>query len=333
VKSMHKCFCLLLLLTSFVHVTGQAEQPDIEDFSKISAKELDEAFITALKKGHSDEVKKLIAAGANVNQKLNYLKEDYDCAYNVTGTPLEYAEEHGHTEIIKALIQAGCKIDDINNALISAAETGHLNIVKELLKASGINVNYKNERADTPLITAIKKGHLGIVKELIQAGANVNDVDRYGNTPLIIAVDHACPLSQFSQQAQEKFVSRWEQRAEIIQILLKKKANVNHTNKDGNTALMQAIENHDFNTVQNILQTPGININQVNNNGDTALIIAIKYVQYSYIDGNMQQYHSCINSQNILEELLQIPGINLFHSNKNGDTAIELLKNLAENIQ
>lgn len=185
---------------------------------------------------------------------------------------------------------------------------------------------------DEALIIAIKNGYLNEVKELIQAGANVNYAEKYGETPLNMAVDHARALSQFSSQAQEKYKSRWEQGAEIIHILLETKANVNHANKNGDTALMLAIKNHDFNTVQYLLETPGININHVNKEGDTALLIAIQYIRYSYIDGDMQQYHSCVNSQNILENLLQNPEIDLFHSNKKGDTAIDLLFKLAEEM-
>lgn len=181
-------------------------------------------------------------------------------------------------------------------------------------------------------ITAINNGELDEVGKLLEAGANVNYVDHYGNTPLIIAVDHARALSQFSTQAQERYLSRWEQREEIVQIILNLAANVNHADNDGNTALMVAIENHDLNTVQNLLKTPGININQFNNDGDTALIIAIEHIQYSYIDGNIQQYYSCIYSQDILDKLLQTPEINLFHTNKNGDTAIDLLIKLAERL-
>src|SRR4051812_9059467 len=119
-KSIHKYICFLFLLTGFVHVNGQAVKPDTEDFSQISAKELDEAFIIAVKNGDLEEVKKLIQAGANVNQELTYIEDDYDSYHDVTCTALDYAAGHGYTDIVKELMLAELTIDDISNALIFA---------------------------------------------------------------------------------------------------------------------------------------------------------------------------------------------------------------------
>ena len=330
---MYKYLCVLFLLTGFVQVEGKTEEPGAEDFSSMSAKELGEAFILAVKRGDSEEVRKLIEAGADIHQKLTYIQQDYDWDYDVTCTALQYAAGHGDTDIVKAIMQENPGLDDIHIALIYAVKRGDVNVVKELLKTPGINVNYKNGVDGAVLITAIKKGCLGVVEELIRAGADVNCVDEYGNTPLIVAVDYACSLSQYSRQAQEKCASRWKQRAEIIKSLLKARADINHANKNGDTALIIAVEEHDFDAVKNILQDPVVNVNHVNNDGDTALIIAIKNVRYSYVEGDSQGYHSCVNSQNILEILAKAPGVDLFHINKNGDTAITLLIELGERMK
>ena len=76
------------------------------------------------------------------------------------------------------------------------------------------------------------------------------------------------------------------------------------------------------------LKAPKININYANNNGDTALIVAAKYIQTTYIAGRNDQYNNCLNSQKILEILLKTPGINLYHVNKDGDTAAKLIEKI-----
>ena len=59
-------------------------------------------------------------------------------------------------------------------------ENGHLEIVKYLVE-NGANINEKNKDGDTPLICASINGHLEIVKYLCQNGDNVNEKDKDGD--------------------------------------------------------------------------------------------------------------------------------------------------------
>ena len=302
-----------------------------QDYSKMSAHELNEALIIAVKKGSSDDVQKLIKAGADVNQKISCIETMGDCDYNITYTPLEYAAKCDYVDLIKELIRIKAKNDDINKALIIAAQKGHADVVRELVQAKA-----KIDAINTALISATKKfpgctnrttisnthqDYLNVIKELIKAGAHVNHTDEWENTALIEVV--GCSLYT---EAQKK------NKGEVIQALLNAKANVNHANKEGSTALIRAIEKHDFNVVQILLKVPGIKINHANKDGNTALIKALQCLQYTYVAGDKEQYNNCFNSQKILETLLQIPGIDLHHANKNGDTAVTLLKKLEEKM-
>lgn len=257
-----------------------------QECPKMSANELNEALIIAVKKGSSCEVHKLVQAGANVNQKISYSQSNYDdYDAHITCTIVEYAAKHGYVDIVKELVQVKVENDALNKALILAAV----------------------------------RGYAPLVRELIKAGADVNHVDAHGDTALIEVI-------LFCTEKQKKH------RPEVIQALLNAKINVNHANKAGDTALILAIAEHDFDTVQLLLKVPGININHANNDGNTALIVALQSLQYSYIPGNTKQYNDCLNSKNILEKLLKTRGIDLHHVNKNGDTAIKLLKQLQEKI-
>jgi ankyrin repeat protein len=206
-----------------------------------------------------------------------------------------------------------CDWDIKSTALIYAVRHNLPNMVKVLVKV--------DKNLNEALDLAILGNSSQVVEELIKGGADVNYVNENKDTPLITAV--------------------YYNKQKIIQILLKAGANVNHVNKHGRTPLMEAVINHDLNTVQNFLQAPEIHsgsffgfgtkpINYADEDGNTALIIAIKYVRYSYI--NDREYNTCVNSQKIINALLETPGIDLHHVNKNGETAVTLLEKLNEKM-
>jgi ankyrin repeat protein len=299
---MKKVGLLALVMFGIAQVSSAAE-----DYSKMSAHELNEAFIIAVQRGSCDEVQKLVQAGADINTIITYIDDShYDCSWEINTTALRYAVAHNNLNMVKILLKVEKELRKLNDAL---------------------NI-------------AISSGYSDVVEELIKGGADINYVDKYKGTPLLFAIRHAEATQEFSAQAQARARSRWYERRGIIQTLLRVGANVSHANKDGTTALMEAVIRHDLNTVQSLLQVPEMTkgssyfgfgtkpINYADNDGNTALILAIKSVRCSYIDN--QEYKICENSQNIINALLQTPGIDLHHVNKNGDTAIKLLKKLEE---
>jgi len=361
-KIMKKIGLSVLLMFGFAQVSSPAE-----DYSNMSTNELEKALVAAVKKNDPGAVKQLLQAGANAHQELTYTQQCYDdYDHEMTCTVLQYAALFGYVNIVREFIQAELKSDDINKALILAAKDGDADVVRELIKAdtngggllglfnSFFNINGANKKnVDMALIEAAAefpgiagyeatgepgiirwvtgsergyanlKNYLDVIKLLIQAGAHVNHTDEYaaGNTPLIEIIGKT-----LYTERQKKA------RAEIIQVLLKAGANVNYANKQGDVALIVAIKKHDFDAVQLLLEIPGININYVDNDGDTPLIIAMKFLKYTYIAGHQDEYDACLNSQNILKILLEIPGINVYHVNKKGDTAIKLLQKIDEKM-
>lgn len=305
-KKLNKYFCLLLVLGVFLPISGKLAA---EDYTKMSKVELDSAFVLAVKNQNSEKIQELVQAGASANTPIDYIWTAGDCDWDIKSTPLIYAVRHNSIGVIKALL----KVDkSLNQAL--------------------------NEALDE----AIKHGYPSVVAELIEGGANINyiDINKEKDTPLIKAVSAARATSEFSLQAQDKFMSRWSQRREIIQILLEKKAKVGYANNYGRTALMEAVREHDLNTVQKLLQVPEMTttssyfgsgkkpINYADQDGNTALILAIQNVRYRYIGD--QEYKICVNSQKIIKTLLETPGIDSKHANKNGETAATLLEKLSK---
>ena len=68
-----------------------------------------------------------------------------------------------------------------------ACQYGHEAVVKALVDA-GANVNTVNKHGWAPLHIACQYGHEAVVKALVDAGANVNTVNKHGWTPLHISV-------------------------------------------------------------------------------------------------------------------------------------------------
>jgi|GEM_PF-2547065 len=278
---MKKLGLLVLVMLGFTQLSSTAE-----DYSKMSTNELSEALIIAVRKDFSDEVQELVRAGADVNQNITYVKFDGCAGYDIriTCTLLEYAAAHGYTDTVRKLILVNA--DDINRALIVAAEEGHTNAVRELIQAKpkvdSMNAaciaaakNFPGNTKDTATglrDRTVLKDYLNVIKELIKAGANVNHTSEceYGDTVLIKFIK--CVLYT---EAQKK------NRAEVIQVLLEAKANVNHANKKGETALVVAVRDHEFYAVQKLIQA-GANVNQnitysVNDYRKTATCTLLEY--------------------------------------------------------
>jgi ankyrin repeat protein len=131
---------------------------------------------------NTDMVRTLLQAGAGVNIRDNN-KEN----------PLLHAAAQGWLDILRLAIEAHADTRLTNRfggiSIIPASERGHVEIVRELLTRTDINVNHVNNLSWTALLEAIVlsnggKAHQQIVQLLVDYGADVNLADRDGVTPL-----------------------------------------------------------------------------------------------------------------------------------------------------
>ena len=81
--------------------------------------------------------------------------------------------------IFAAVVLVGCGGPSIHQATID----GKIALIRREL-SNGANVNEKNEDGYTPLHLAVKSGHKRIVELLIAKGADVNAKDTRGGTSL-----------------------------------------------------------------------------------------------------------------------------------------------------
>lgn len=242
-------------------------------------------LILAAKSGHYQRCLGLISAGAAVN----YYNDRY-----YYYTPLISASYGGHVDIINLLLDAGADIEKKGNdgysPLFIAASKGYYEAVK-ILCSRGADVHSQNMFNKTPLMGAIAKGdleivhfllsqgaqlvskdrngkilqlalneaaqrnRLDIVPILLQRGANVNETDEYGWTPLLTASIY--------------------HNFEMCKLLVQHGANVKICDRQGVTPLMYSLSTGIINMVKYFLEQ-GSDIEAKTYMGDTALLLAVE---------------------------------------------------------
>lgn len=119
---------------------------------------------------------------------------DVDYTY-MSYTVLWAASQHGHSDIVRALCEAGAQVNKVSaenmTALYVAAQNGHTKCIDILLEF-GADVNITRDGGYSPLYVASQKDHLGAVKSLIAANANVNKLTNKGFSALDNAIVNKC---------------------------------------------------------------------------------------------------------------------------------------------
>jgi len=122
----------------------------------------DEKLYRAVGTGTVDEIRKLLASGANPNAP-SYRGDGY--------TPLIEAAFRGRLDVVRLLIDKKASVNARSRAgwtaLMSAAWEGHTEVVKLLLQ-KGADAHGKNGRGDTALSLAESAGNKDVAA-LLQA--------------------------------------------------------------------------------------------------------------------------------------------------------------------
>lgn len=157
-----------------------------------------------------EEVRNLIAKGANVNGK----EKDSE---NIT--PLFLAVENGNAEIAETLLNFGAKINardgNKQTPLMRLDEDATPELVRLLIK-HGAKVNVTDEESNTPLILAAKNANADILQILIDHGADINAQNKEGQTALMNAA--------------------YDDDLETVKILINAGADINLKNKEDESA-------------------------------------------------------------------------------------------------
>lgn len=169
------------------------------------------------------------------------------------------AVQQGDQDAILRLLAEGADINATDetgrtSALI-AVHTDQLPIF-QLLIEQGANINIRDQRLDNPLLYASAAGKLDFVQAAIAAGADTTITNRFGGTALIPAADRG-------------------HVAIVEELLTHSDVNIDHVNRLGWTALLEAVilgdggERHQ--QIVRLLIEHGTDVNLADHDGVTPL--------------------------------------------------------------
>ena len=177
-------------------------------------------------------------------------------------TPLHCATDTGHMEIVQYLIETGhcnpnCKDEDGKTPLHYATDGGHMDIVKYLIETCRCNPNCKDWSSMTPLHYATEGGHMEMVKYLIETGYyDPNCKDEDGKNPLHYATSRG--------------------HMEIVKYLIETgRCDPNCKDKKGTTPLHMAVLHRHRELVKHLLNKGRCNPNCKSKNGFTPFDLAV----------------------------------------------------------
>ncbi|KAK2834032.1 hypothetical protein Q7C36_014733 [Tachysurus vachellii] len=105
-------------------------------------------------------------------------------------TPIIWAAEHKHTDVIRALLNRGADVtlkDKEMNVCVHWASFAGSAEIAELILNAGCPLSSVNLHGDTPLHIAAREGHIHCVTLFLSRGADIDVVNKEGDTPLSLA--------------------------------------------------------------------------------------------------------------------------------------------------
>jgi ankyrin repeat protein len=230
---------------------------------------------------------------------------------NTKDTSLHRAAANGETATVQILLDSGA---DTNVKDEKGRTPLHYASAKvNLLSEGGVDTNAEDENLQEAFHNASAKNQHGIVSILLEAGADINKKNKTGETALhvasklayyetvyVLATTASCDLeaknkdghtaSDLALSSSPEIYSFLCQESErrpnldhvlaenkyaIVSLLLKRSADTNAEDENGETPLHYAAAENNYKTV-NLLSKAQADINKKNKNGETALHVASK---------------------------------------------------------
>lgn len=203
------------------------------------------------------------------------------------------------------------------NELSSAIQDNDLKTVTRLLTKDKTLVNSPTDDG-LPIFLSIYSGNIDMLSACLNAGANIESREYWGNTPLMTASSNGQP--------------------DMVKLLLDKGANVNARNRDGETALKVSV--HNDATITTMLLEKGANLALGDNNGVTPLmesmriaaleqleLLLLKGADFNNIDkrGNSMLNYAAMTQNFAMVMIALDKGCDAKLANENGDTPLQSL--------
>jgi ankyrin repeat protein len=252
----------------------------------------------------------LLAAGTNGHVEcVRYILEictvDVNYKDKIGQTLLSYSAENGHENIVKLLferhdIKIDTKDDSGRTPLCWAATNGHTDIVKMFICTGNVQLGGQKSPLTSPFVSAVWAGHQEIVRLLLETGEVDADLDycvdnvieliwgaQNGNTAMpemllkankrdINVEDEKGPRLKLSRRTEAVLSAAFHGHTKVLDLLLTPGImDINHADSWGKTALMNAAQGKQLESINYLLGYKHVNPNQRDAFGHTALWYAI----------------------------------------------------------
>ena len=206
-----------------------------------------------------------------------------------------YAAKTGNITLMKQLLEKGVKGNDHAFIFASQGARGTANGIEvyQFLENSELNPIAVSKDGETALHTlATRSKDMAVINYFIQKGADVNQVDSFGNTPFMNAAS--------------------KNSLETVTLFSKTVKNINQTNKKGESALALAVANNNADVVAFLLNSKAdTSVKDSNDNDLTA------YLMQSYLAKNESDFNKKL-------ALLEKNGFKFGKPQANGNTLYHL---------
>lgn len=208
-------------------------------------------------------------------------------------TPLFYAAEAGHVEIVKLLLAR--RDVDVNefgyntNPLLVATANGHIDVVHALLAHGAIDIEARDFWDQGVLFQAVESGSVELVKLFIEEyGIAAHQLNYWGKTPLHVATGISVEVVRY-------LLGRSDVRRHCLDI-------------GGNTALHAAARSASLGAVELLLESGAFDVNEKNRFGETVLHLPV---------------WRAVGNMDVVERLSRVKGVNIEAKDNEGRTPLE----------
>ncbi|XP_074580936.1 ankyrin repeat-containing protein At5g02620-like [Curcuma longa] len=249
----------------------------------------------AARAGNALHAQKILAECSEEQLKklINQQNQDGEIALYV-------AAERGHVEVVREILKvsdiqsAGIKAKNHYDSFHIAAKQGHLEVLRDLLQSFPALAMTTNSLNSTALDTAATQGHVGIVNLLLETDASLAKIARNnGKTALHSAARMG--------------------HVDVVKAILEKDPTMGlRTDKKGQTAFHMAVKGQNVEMLMALLEPDKSIVNSEDSKGNRPLHIATRK-----------------GYPKIVQTLLQVEGIEVNAVNKAGETALSIAEKLA----
>lgn len=279
-------------------------------------------------------------------------KLDYNVANTYGKTPLHEAVSYKRNQIVDMLLKQGADVTIRDNwgrqPLHDAVKAGNIEGIQMLI-ASGAPIGERDNAGNTPLHHAIKEKYEVVSRYLLNIGSDVYAVNKENMSPLSMAlldpkvtewfIDKSILSSVDNKGRSPLHIAIEEKSPEaIVQILVKKEAELDKKDMEGNTPLHYALNNGNYGAAK-VIVNAGADIFIRNKDGMSPLYIAMskgtEILDWLITDyninlcdnqGNTPLHIAAIKKDSYIYDYLIRRGASPGILNKDGYTALQLMQ-------